>query len=238
MKRILASVMTCAVIIGLLPAGASAEPDLWDGELTLGSLLGQATGPAPGAPPLEPLSLHEPRFYLTVSPLVAGPAVTTGEVEMHVGGSISGCYNFYSGKVRIGVDFEFALGIPLMTDTGSGADDLEGTWIGLSAGVPFRLGERICFYLRPGICIDILDYRKDGYTTGYWVDRVDDVGFGLTVTAGVDINMHDRFALGFFFNIRLLPVYHEVVEYWNGFYDGTSDGFLSIAAGARFIIKI
>jgi opacity protein-like surface antigen len=238
MKRILPCILTCAAIIGLLPAAASAEPSLWDADLTLGSFLGQATGPAPGPSPMSPLGLREPKFYLTISPLIAGPAVVTGEVEMHAGGSIAGCYNFHSGKIRFGVDFEIALGVPLMTDSGGGADDLEGTWIGLSAGVPMRLGERICFYFRPGICVDILDYYKDGYDGGHWEDEVNDVGFGLTVTAGVDINMHDRFALGFFFNFRLLPVYHEVVERWNGFYDGTSDGFLTVAAGMRFIIKI
>lgn len=222
----------------LIPGVAEAQISLYPADLDPVAISGQYGQESPALYGVPDPS-WKPRVVISIFPEIVGPALVTDEVEPHVGGGISFCFNFVRSRaVTFGLDFQGELAIPVLTDS-SGADDLNGTWVGTSIGFPLRLGGTASFFLRPGVCMDIMRYYKDGYTSGgsHWEDEVRDTAFGIIIGLGLDINFSRHVGFGLFFTFRFLPVAHEVQEWWNGFDDGTHSGWLTIAAGLKFLIR-
>lgn len=223
-----------AALLALSPGVLCAEPGVSGVEIDLAEYAGQL-GPDPGGVLYG--EAEKPRFIISIIPQIMGPALVTGEVQPFLGGGLSFCFNFVrSDKLTFGVDGGIDVGVPFETDSES--DTLDGTWVGTSIGFPLRVGSKACFFLRPGICVDILDYYNDGYTSygDHWEDEINDVGVGIVLCVGFEINMR-AFGFGFIFSARFLPVSHEVQEWWNGTDDGSYSGWLTIHAGLRFMIR-
>jgi hypothetical protein len=233
-NRMRAKIFTILIAVSamlVLSAPAQADQGLLD-EAYVSSLVGQM-GPPPPMP-----GKNMARFIVTLYPMISGPAVTTGDVEMHVGAGLSGCFNFMRREsVRIGVDVQVDLGVPVLT---GGGNEPEGTWLATSIAVPIRLGGSTNFFFRPGICFDYLDYYKDGGSIGdYWEDEVNgSLAVGIVIGLGMEINIHRRFAIGVNLNLRFLPLSHDVENFYNGSDDGTESGWFTPQVGMRFMLRI
>ena len=212
-----------------------------------GSALAQApTAGAGGNPYEEEISLFA-KNYITIAPVLAGPAHDSGEVAPYRGLAFSYGYNFTRRDlVCFGIDARLAFGVPIVRTTESYYDH-SGSWIHTSFGFPIRLGGgKVNFIARPGLCIDLLNHTTEGTDTGtgeYWkAEWGSAIGTGLCVDLGLDININERFAIGFklSFDFLLLPHSGDTEERIGAgptFY-GDIDAYLSLVGLFRFMIKI
>lgn len=208
-----------------------------------------AAAPAPAAQDPYMAGLEGPTAHITIEPVLPiGPAIDSGEGGMYGGLGFSGGYNFMRrSSINIGIDGQIIFAVPIVK-TWDSYYDHSGTWLQLSPGFPMRFGNRISFFFRPGLCFEVFDHHVEGYDPGInetWeVDFDSSVAFGICLGFGMDININDRMAIGWAFNMDILPLMHYGESNW---YTGTVPvtnhygdeyGFLSIMMLWRVIIKI
>ncbi|GEM_PF-2716408 len=207
---------------------------------------GPAPSPGPGVMPESPF----PEIHISVNPVAPiGPAADTGHTALFGGLGFSGGYNFTRRSMAcIGVDGQLVIA-GIIDDSGwDSYFDTSGTWIHFSAGLPIRLGGGAAsFFARPGICFDSFNFEakgvdpSDGDYDRFTFDSAP--GIGICLAAGLEVNIGDRFSIGFMGQFDFLFLNpHELEEYWadggsSAWSRDTHEGYVTPQLWFRFLIK-